>query len=69
MILSKKQVEFLEKYIEDLNLLIEEDNVNDILDKIDSLIIINGMTEDQEWLNPFGLELQKIYDDIYNQNT
>ena len=32
MILSKKQVEFLEKYIEDLNLLIEEDNVNDISD-------------------------------------
>ena len=69
MILSKKQVEFLAKYIEDLNLLIEKDNVNDILDKIDSLIIINGMTEDQEWLTPFGLELQKIYDDIYNQNT
>ena len=54
--------------MKNLDLLIEKDDVNDVLDKIDTLIIVKGMTKDQEWLTPFGLELQKLYDDIYNQN-
>ncbi len=68
MIISEKQIEFLKEYVENLNLLIKEDDVNGVLDKIDTLIIVKGMTKDQEWLTPFGLELQKLYDDIYNQN-
>ena len=68
MIISEKQIEFLKEYVENLNLLIKEDDVNGVLDKIDTLIIVKGMTKDQEWLTPFGLELQKLYDDIYSQN-
>lgn len=68
MIISEKQIEFLKEYVKNLDLLIEKDDVNDVLDKIDTLIIVKGMTKDQEWLTPFGLELQKLYDDIYNQN-
>ena len=39
MIISEKQIEFLKEYVENLNLLIKEDDVNGVLDKIDTLII------------------------------
>ena len=68
MKISEKQKEFLEKYVDNLSVLIEKNDVNGVLDKIDTLIIVKGMTDDQEWLTPFGLELQKLYDEIYYQN-
>ena len=68
MIISEKQKSYLEKYIENLHIMIEKDDLDEILDKIDTLIIVKGMTEDQEWLTPLGIELQKIYDEIYYQN-
>ena len=69
MKISEEQKKFLEKYVENLDVFIKKDDVNGILDKIDTLIIVKGMTDDQEWLTPFGIELQKLYDEIYHQNS
>jgi hypothetical protein len=36
-------------------------------DEFDELIM-EHFTEDQQWLTPFGLKLQKMYDDIFYRN-
>ena len=68
MVITEKQKEFLSKVVNNLDNIICEDNVTALLWEIDSLIIENGMTEDQDSLTPYGIKLQKTYDDIYYQN-
>lgn len=68
MIITEKQRAFLNTIIDNLDELISEDNLTELLWLIDDLIIEKGMTADQELLTPYGIELQKIYDDIYYQN-
>lgn len=68
MIISREQIEFLKKYLDNIENMVEDDDLESVLDAIDSKIIIEGMTSDQEWLTPEGIILQNIYDDIYNNN-
>ena len=71
MIISREQIEFLKKYLDNIEfekIKKEDDDLESVLDAIDSKIIIEGMTSDQEWLTPEGIILQNIYDDIYNKN-
>ena len=68
MIISREQIEFLKKYLDNIENMVEDDDLESVLDAIDSKIIIEGMTSDQEWLTPEGIILQNIYDDIYNKN-
>lgn len=64
-ILTEEQKKMLREYEVEFS---EEAHVNELLDKLDEKILQIGFTEDQEWLNPVGLKLQKLYDDIYWQN-
>ena len=68
MIISREQIEFLKKYLDNIENMVEDDDLKSVLDAIDSKIIIEGMTSDQEWLTLEGIILQNIYDDIYNKN-
>ena len=68
MIISREQIEILKKYLDNIENMVEDDDLESVLDAIDSKIIIEGMTSDQEWLTPEGIILQNIYDDIYNKN-
>jgi hypothetical protein len=63
MTITTEQKAFLNKYIKNLDKVLESDNINDLLLEIDDAILdtfdANG--------NPsaIGIELQRIYDDIY----
>ncbi|MBQ7123890.1 MAG: hypothetical protein IJO01_04685 [Oscillospiraceae bacterium] len=68
MIISKEQRNILNEYIKNLDALVENDCLDQILEEISKLQLKEGFTDDQEWLTPFGLKLQEIYDDIYLKN-
>jgi hypothetical protein len=63
MAITAEQKAFLNKHIENLDKVLESDDINDLLLAIDDAILdtldSNG--------NPsaVGIELQKVYDDIY----
>ena len=44
------------------------DDIEELLLKLDDKIIEIGFEPDYEWLNPVGLKLQKLYDDLDYQN-
>ena len=44
------------------------DDIEELLLKLDDKIIEIGFEPDCEWLNPVGLKLQKLYDDLDYQN-
>lgn len=64
---TEEQRQVLKKYIEDIDTLIGEDNVQILLDAIDDEIVNNILENDDE-PSEDGIKLQKIYDQIYNQN-
>jgi len=64
--ITDKQKEILKPHIEELDELIKLDDVQILLDKIDDVIVYN-MGEDDE-PDELGIRLQRIYDQIYNQN-
>lgn len=68
MIISKEQRNILNEYIKNLDALVENDCLDQILEEISKRQLKEGFTDDQEWLTPFGLKLQEIYDDIYLKN-
>ena len=63
MVITAEQKKFLAEYITNLDEVISSDDVNDLLLEIDDVII---RTFDAKG-NPSkeGIELQKIYDEIY----
>lgn len=44
------------------------DKIGDMLLDLDAKITEVGFTRDQQNLNDLGLKLQRLYDQIYNQN-
>ena len=67
MIIKDEQVNRLKPYVEDLYALIREDDVQGLLDAIDDVIVDNILGNNDE-PDEEGMELQKIYDQILNQN-
>lgn len=65
--IKNEQKELLNKYISDLDEMIEDDNIGDLLDELDDVITGIGFDEKYE-LTEEGLKLQLLYDQIYNQN-
>ena len=65
--ISEEQKEILEDYIEDLENHIENDDIQDFLDLIDDEIVNNILGNNDE-PDDEGIKLQKVYDQIYNQN-
>lgn len=65
--ITDKQKDILAKYFDDLDNVVQSDDINDLLDKLDDLITDIGFDKDYE-LTREGLKLQSLYDQIYNQN-
>ena len=67
MIINEEQIKILKKYIDNLQDLIKNGDVEELLNTIDDLIIDNILANHDE-PDYVGIELQRIYDEIYNQN-
>lgn len=67
MIIKDEQIEILKPYIENIDELVQNDSVQEVLDAIDDVIVDNILGNDDE-PDEEGIKLQKVYDEIYNQN-
>ena len=56
----------LKKHIKNFDELIKSDDVNELLLAIDDVIVFNMDENDEP--DELGIELQKLYDQIYNNN-
>ena len=67
MIITNYQKQTLSRYIPDLEKLIENGDVQALLDEIDNVIVDNILANNEE-PDSEGIMLQRIYDQIFNQN-
>ena len=67
MIVKTEQIEVLKPYIKNIEDLIESDDVRAVLDAIDDVIVNNILANNDE-PDDEGIKLQKIYDEIFNEN-
>lgn len=67
MIVKDEQIEILKPYIENIDKLVQNGSVQEVLDAIDDAIVDNILGNDDE-PDEGGIKLQKMYDEIYNQN-
>lgn len=67
MIVTAKQIEVLTPYINNIEELIKSYDVDDVLDAIDAVIVDNILANNDE-PDSVGIKLQKVYDEIFNQN-
>ena len=67
MIITDYQKETLSRYIPDLEKLIESSDVQALLDEIDNVIVDNILANNEE-PDSEGIMLQRIYDQLFNQN-
>lgn len=67
MVIKSNQVKKLKPYIENIEKIIEEDDVQEVLDAIDD-VIVDHILENNDEPDAIGIELQRVYDQIYNQN-
>ena len=67
MIVKTEQIEMLKPHIENIEDLIETGDVQEVLDVIDDVIVDNILANNDE-PDDEGVKLQKIYDEIFNQN-
>ena len=67
MIVKSEQIEALKPYIDNIEDLVKSDDVQSVLDAIDDVIVDNILANNDE-PDDEGIKLQKIYDEIFNQN-
>lgn len=67
MIISDEQITELKPHIENLDELIQNEDVQDLLDAIDDVIVDDILGNNDE-PSELGIKLQRIYDQINNQN-
>ena len=67
MIIKDEQIKLLEPYIVNINELVQIGSVQEILDAIDEVIVDNILGNNDE-PDEDGIKLQKVYDEIFNQN-
>ena len=67
MIVKTEHIEVLKSYIENIEDLIKTADVQMVLDAIDDVIVDNILANKDE-PDDEGIKLQKIYDEIFNQN-
>ena len=66
MIVNNEQISVLKTYL-DVDKYIKAGDLNGLLDELDDVITDVGFNKNYE-LNKKGLQLQKIFDQIYGQN-
>ncbi len=67
MNITIEQIKELKPYIENIENLVSDGDVQKLLDAIDDVIVDNILANDDE-PDEEGIKLQKIYDEIFNQN-
>lgn len=67
MIITDYQRKILGRYIPNITELIAKDEVQELLDEIDNVIVDNILAHNEE-PDSEGIMLQRIYDQIFNQN-
>lgn len=67
MIIKEEQIEKLKPYIKNIEMLADKDSIQEVLDALNDVIVDNIIANNDEPDNE-GIELQKIYDEIFNQN-
>lgn len=67
MYVTREQIETLTPYIVDIEELIAKGNVQAVLDAIDD-VIVNNILGNNDEPDEDGIKLQRIYDQIFNQN-
>ena len=65
--ISNEQIKQLYKYLPDIEICITTGDIDTVLDRLDDKITEIGFTIEYE-LNDVGLELQRLYDELYIQN-
>lgn len=69
--ITEKQLDFLVAYVPNVKKLATGEEVQYLLDAIDDEIIANILSNEVEIDEPdeLGIRLQKVWDEIYNQNV
>lgn len=67
MIIKDEQIEKLKPHIENITELVQSDDIQELLDAIDDVIVDNILGNNDE-PDAEGIAIQKIYDEILNQN-
>lgn len=67
MIVKSEQIKTLKPYIDNIEDIVKSDDVQSVLDAVDDVIVDNILANNDEPDNE-GIKLQKIYDEIFNQN-
>lgn len=65
--INAQQREKLSRYFDDLDSLLENDDIQTFLDRIDD-IIVNNIISNNDEPDEEGIDLQRVYDQLYNQN-
>lgn len=65
--LTKKQEEFIRNNLKNPEHLMSSDDVNEVLEALDSLMLYEGFDKDEE-PNARGIEIERIRDEIYMNN-
>ena len=65
--ITNVQIEKLKPYLVDIEEHLKNDDIQTFLDKINDLIVDNILANDDE-PDGEGIDLQRVYDQIYNQN-
>lgn len=68
MVITEKQMNRLKQYAPETLRFIEEDNLGAFLTTLDDYIVDDIMNHEDNEPGEIGIELQKIYDQVYNQN-
>lgn len=67
MIIKDEQIKLLKPHIENINELVQNGSVQEVLDAIDD-VIVDSILGNNDEPDEEGIKLQKVYDEIYNQN-
>ena len=65
--ITEQQKEKLSRYFNDLDDLIENDDIQTFLDRIDD-IIVDNIIKNHDEPDEEGIALQKVYDELYELN-
>lgn len=67
IVIEKEQIEILRHYIDNLDDLIQQDDVELLLDAVND-VIVDNILENNDEPDAEGIKIQKIWDAIYYQN-
>lgn len=67
MIIKDEQIDILKPYIDNITEMVKRNDVQEVLDAVDTVIIDNILANNDE-PDEEGIRLQIIWDQIFNQN-